>query len=123
MKPVAYCWRSLTPTERRYAQFGKECLAGVWICKSFQRHLAGLEHFTLQTDHKPLVPLINSKVWTETPLCCQRMLLKLVRLHVTATYTLAKNMLVADTPPRIMLGVDADRQLKDDVIFNINHTT
>ena len=45
----------------------KKCLASTWVCKKFDRYLVGLHTFSVVTDHKPLVPLINTKDLSETP--------------------------------------------------------
>ena len=59
-KPVIYASRSLTDTESRYAQIEKEALATTWACERFSDYILG-KHIEIETDHKPLVPLLNSK--------------------------------------------------------------
>ena len=59
-KPVAFVSRSMSETERHYAQIEKEALATVWACSKFSDYLLA-RTFSFKTDHKPLVPLLRSK--------------------------------------------------------------
>ena len=60
-KPVAYASRFLTPTEANYHPIEVEMLAIVWGCEKMSKYIHGLPDVTLETDHKPLIPIINNK--------------------------------------------------------------
>ena len=48
-KPVAYASRSMSETERRYAQIEKEALAITWACDKFSMYVLG-KKFRLEMD-------------------------------------------------------------------------
>ena len=98
-RPVAYASRSMSPTEQRYAQIEKEALAITWACDRFADYLVGLE-FHVETDHKPLVPLLGAKRLDELPLRVQRFRMRMLRYHFTISHVQGKNLVVADTLSR-----------------------
>ena len=56
--PVCYASRTLKDAEMRYAAIEREALAIFWATRHFQQYLIG-GHFTIQTDHKPLLSLMT----------------------------------------------------------------
>ena len=53
-RPVAFVSRTLTATERNYAQIQKEALSLIHAVQKFHQYLYG-RSFVLVTDHKPLI--------------------------------------------------------------------
>jgi hypothetical protein len=58
--PIAYASRTLEDRETRHAIIEKEALAIAWGIHHFRHYLLG-RHFTVQTDHKPLLALQRIK--------------------------------------------------------------
>ena len=66
-RPIAFASRTLSVAERRYAQVDREALAVVFGTKKFHMYLFG-RHFTIVTDHKPVLGLLNAT--RATPAVC-----------------------------------------------------
>ena len=56
----------MSTIEEHYAQIEKEALAITWACDKFSMYLLG-KKFKIETDHKPLVPLLSSKPLDNLP--------------------------------------------------------
>ena len=59
-RPIAYGSRTLQKSELNYSQIDKEALSLVFGVKHFHYYLWG-RHFTLITDHKPLISIFGEK--------------------------------------------------------------
>ena len=57
-QPIAFASRSLSPTERKYAQLYKEALAIIFGVKLFHQYLYG-RNVSILSDHKPLQYLLE----------------------------------------------------------------
>lgn len=98
-KPIAYASRSLTQTEQRYAQVEKEALGLTWACERFKDFVIG-KHFTLETDHKPLLSLLGSQALDALPPRIQRFKMGLMRYSYSIVHVPGKDLWVADTLSR-----------------------
>ena len=100
--PVAYASRSLNDTESRYAQIEKEALAATWACEKFASYIQGIT-ITLETDHKPLVPLLTHKLLDSLPPRVLRFRLRLIRFDFIIIHVPGKSLHIADALSRAPL--------------------
>jgi len=98
-QPVAYASRALTDTESCYAQIEKEALAITWACERFSSYILG-KHISLETDHKPLVPLLSYKLLDNLPPRVLRFRMRLMKFNYTIQYVPGKLLYIADALSR-----------------------
>lgn len=91
---ISFASRTLSKSEKRYAQIEKELLA---ICFAFEKfHYFVYGHpVTVQSDHKPLGPIFVKDL-EKVSNRLQRMLLKLLKYDIKIVYLSGRDMLVAD---------------------------
>ena len=103
-RPVAFASRSLTTTERAYAQIQKEALAIVFGVKKFH-HYVFARHFTLITDHQPLTSIFhpNKELPAMTAARLQRYAMYLSGHNYTIKYRNTKLHVAPDCLSRLPL--------------------
>lgn len=122
-RPVAYASRSLSESEKRYAQIEKEALAVTWACERFSDYLIGLL-FKINTDHKPLIYLLSSaKSLDVIPPRIQRFRIRLMRFSYTIDYVPGASLKLADALSRLpssLCTISDTQDIESYVIFAIN---
>ena len=96
---MAYASRVLTDADRCYAQIEKEALAITWACERFPDYISGITYH-IETDHKPLVPLLTTKDLSELPARIQRFRKRLMRFVYTMSHVAGKQLYTADALSR-----------------------
>ena len=110
--------RFLSDTESRYAVIELELLAIVWACKKCSLYLSGMQRFEIMTDHRPLVPILNSKSLAEidNPRL-QRLRERLTAFNLFATWRDGKRHAIPDALSRAPVDDPApdDAEAEEDV--------
>ena len=108
-KPVAYTSKAMTETERRYSQIEKEALALVWACEKFSDYVIG-KKIQLETDHKPLVPLLGKTNLDCLPPRILRFRLRLMRFDYSISHVPGKELYTADALSRSPITLSSPMQ-------------
>ena len=98
---IAFVSKSLTETEKRYANIELELLACVFGAERFHTCIYG-KQFKIESDHKTL-EIICKKNLTAAPARLQRMLLRVLRYDYSIVHRPGKEMVLADClsrPPK-----------------------
>ena len=98
---IAYASRSLTETEKRYAQIEKEMLSVVFSTTRFHRYIFG-KQTVIYNDHKPLEQIFR-KPLLSAPMRIQNMMLKLQWYDIDLHYRKGKEMHISDALSRAYL--------------------
>ena len=112
-QPVAFASRTLSRTERNYAQLEKECLAIVFGCQRFDQYLARKDKIVVETDHKPLQPIFKKPIHA-APCRLQRMLLRLLRYNLDVIYKKGSLMYLTDHLSRAPLVQENESKEPDE---------
>ena len=86
----------MNPTEQRYSQIKKECLAICNCFEKFDQWLYGKTDIDVHTDHQPSETIIR-KPLNKAPAHLQRMLMRLQRYQFTIKYKRGLTLFLADT--------------------------
>ena len=112
-QPVAFTSRALSETELRYAQIEKEALALVYVCEKFSDYVLG-KNILLETDHKPLVPLLGSKSLDTLPPRVLRFRIRLMRFQYRIVHVPGKTLYIADTLSRAPVITTSTEEVEKD---------
>ena len=112
-QPVAFASRVMTDTDRRYAQVEKEALALTWACEKFSTYILG-KNFMIETDHKPLVPLLGTKHLDDLPPRVLRFRLRLSRFEYDIKHVPGKQLYTADTLSRAPISTSESYNLHEE---------
>ncbi|XP_012941059.1 uncharacterized protein LOC106012495 [Aplysia californica] len=108
-RPVSYISRAVTDAEKNYAVIEKEALAATWASERFSEYILG-KQYTLETDQKPLVPLLSAKELHKMPSRIQRFRMRLMRFSPNVLHVLGKHQITADALSRAPTNLPSDAE-------------
>ncbi|UYV77576.1 K02A2.6-like [Cordylochernes scorpioides] len=103
-RPLAFASASFNDSQKQYSQIEKELLSIYYGCKKFEYLLLG-HTFIIQTDHQPLLPLIQKPLTDISPRL-QRIVMKLFAFDFKLQYRPGKCLILADTLSRDTHPID-----------------
>ena len=119
-KPILYASKSLSTTERNYAQIEKELYAIVYACKHFHHFIYGKKNIRIQSDHRPLETIFKKPI-TTAPARLQRMLLQLQKYNLDVSYVPGNQIPIADCLSRHVSSPTAEEE-ETEILKDVVHT-
>ena len=118
--PIAFALRTLSPSNKNYAQLEKEALSLVFGVIKFNEYLYG-RSFTLLTDHQPLMTILDPKKGIPSLAAArlQRWAIILSAYKYIIKYKTSKAHGNADGLSRLPLPTTNQHLGKEDSIFNV----
>ena len=112
-KPVAYAYASLSmiQAERRYAQIEK-VLAITWAYQKFSNYVLG-RRFTIESDHKPMILLLNIEHLDALPPRIVQFRLWLAKFDDVVNHVPGKFLYSADALSRAPIPETGDSDLEE----------
>ena len=98
--PVQFASHTLAPRERNFATNEKEALGCVWATEHWEKFLLG-HHFTLRTDHGPLLSLLTQHSAKRKSAKFERWLERLSRFDYKIEYIKGERNCIADALSRL----------------------
>ena len=98
-KIVGMASRCLTPTESRYSNIERECLAVLFGLEKFEYYLLGRE-VLVETDHSPLEQIFKKNL-ADVPSRLQRFILRCLKFDIQVQYKPGGTIPVADALSRV----------------------
>jgi len=119
--PIAYMSKSLTRTQKNYAQIEKEMLAIVFGCTRFHEYIYGMPQVEVETDHKPL-EMILKKPLHQAPARLQKMVMVVQKYPINVKYRPGKELVIADALSRASAPEKDSDSILEEFEINVLHT-
>jgi len=115
--PIEYASRSLTPSERNWAQIENELLAVVYGLEHFDQYTYGRTAI-INNDHRPLETILK-KPLSQSPKRLQTLIMRLNRYNISFCYVSGRELFIADTLSRAVSPFSDSAESRFSRIFNI----
>ena len=116
-RPIEYASKSLTETQRRWAQIEKELLSVVIGLERFDQYTYGRK-VIVQNDHKPLEQILK-KPLSQVPRRLQNLLMRLHRYNIEFQYVEGTKLYLADTLSRAVGDQEEIHEVPDLQVHNV----
>ena len=91
----------------------------VWAYERFDCYLLGREDPFVETDHKPLVTILNKQTLDQCPPRTQRLKMRMMKFHFEVIYVPGKQSVVAGVLSRQPLGIQPDDAVMKELVLAV----